>query len=413
MPKEMSFSVNGKEELFKTVLDAETLEKVTSNTDKKRLSDSERLLRDFLQDYRLKALTVAKTIIPFERDVFIERFFQQSVSMDDVTKESVPDVLKTLLLCCEELKKENRYSTVYSYLGTYRSLIAYSRGELLSLKSQSLGRRKSEDMKKRDKEMTFPFTKITVDFLKKYESAMVQAGNSRGTVGKYTKILRAIYRKYYKQGMSFYPFGKDGYTIPSARKHKRALDATDIKKLLDYAPKNDNEYLAVGLWCTSYYCGGLNAADVIRLTVSDFIPDKEGGAVTEVIRQKTKGQREETKIEVVLSPKQWLYVSAYLTFFEQQFDRICSLSGAERFIKHKGLISRINLHLRKVSEQLGLPPITTYYARHSAATQLLRNSVPIAHISEMLGHKSIVTTQVYLGSFDIQQKREFAKKLEL
>lgn len=410
MPKEMAFAVNGKEDLIKTTLDADTLEKVTSNTDKKRLSDSERLLRDFLQDYRLKVLTVAKTIIPFHRDVFTERFFLQSGSSSDSTTTEIPDVLQCFLKRCEELKEDNKYSTAAAYLDVYHSFIAFVLGEISSIKPKG---KKSVERIQKEQSVKLPFTKITVDFLKKYESAMVQAGNSRGTVGKYAKILRTMYRKYFKQGMSSYPFGKDGYTIPSARKNKRALESADIKKLLDYTPKNDKEYFAIGLWCTSYYCGGLNAADVIRLRVSDFIPDKEGGAMTEVIRQKTRGQREETKIEVFLSSRQWSYVSAYLQRFEKNFESICISDGATRFRKHKTLIQTINKELRSVSEQLGLPPITTYYARHSAATQLLRNSVPIAHISQMLGHKSIVTTQVYLGSFDIQQKREFAKKLEL
>ncbi len=413
MPKEMTFSVNGKDELISTVLDEQSLEKVTYNNDRKRLSDSERIVRDFLHDYRLKALSIAKTIIPFEREPFIERFFAQHDTSVTDSSLTIPDVLQCFRIRCDELKKDNKHSTAAAYLDVYHSFIAFLLGEIIPDKPKGGYKRKSEERKKKEKQMTLPFNRITVDFLKKYEAVMIKAGNSRGTVGKYAKILRTMYRKYYKEGMSLYPFGKDGYTIPSARNNKRALDTADIKKILDYIPQNDYEYFAVGLWCTSYYCGGLNTADIIRLRIHHFILDKEGGAITEVIRQKTRGQREETKIEIVLSARQWKYVSAYLIHFEKDFDRICQTDGAERFRRHKTLIGKINSHLRIVSQKLEIPIVTTYFARHSAATQLLRSSVPIAHISEMLGHKSITTTQMYLGSFDMEQKREFAKKLEL
>ncbi len=78
MPKEMTFAVNGKDELISTVLDEQSLEKVTYNTDRKRLSDSERILRDFLHEYRLKALSIAKTIMPFHRDTLITKYCKRT-----------------------------------------------------------------------------------------------------------------------------------------------------------------------------------------------------------------------------------------------------------------------------------------------------------------------------------------------
>jgi len=44
-------------------------------------------------------------------------------------------------------------------------------------------------------------------------------------------------------------------------------------------------------------------------------------------------------------------------------------------------------------------PLTTYSARHSYATHLMRADAPIAYISETMGHSSIPTTEIYLSSF--------------
>jgi integrase/recombinase XerD len=40
-------------------------------------------------------------------------------------------------------------------------------------------------------------------------------------------------------------------------------------------------------------------------------------------------------------------------------------------------------------------PVSTHSFRHACATHMLRNGAPIRHLQEMLGHKSLETTQVY------------------
>ena len=42
--------------------------------------------------------------------------------------------------------------------------------------------------------------------------------------------------------------------------------------------------------------------------------------------------------------------------------------------------------------------ITSYVSRHSFATILKQHDVPVTAISEMLGHKDLKTTQIYLDS---------------
>jgi site-specific recombinase XerD len=46
--------------------------------------------------------------------------------------------------------------------------------------------------------------------------------------------------------------------------------------------------------------------------------------------------------------------------------------------------------------------LTTYVARHTYATVLKKSGIPIAVISEALGHTSESITQTYLKNFDNQ-----------
>lgn len=47
-----------------------------------------------------------------------------------------------------------------------------------------------------------------------------------------------------------------------------------------------------------------------------------------------------------------------------------------------------------------IPPLTLYVARHSWASTAKAKGIPIAIISEGLGHDSETTTQIYLASLD-------------
>lgn len=68
---------------------------------------------------------------------------------------------------------------------------------------------------------------------------------------------------------------------------------------------------------------------------------------------------------------------------------------------------RLNTYLKKLAKKLEFPEpllkLSTYYARHSYATTLLRRGAQIEKISEALGHTNIKTTQVYLESFGVDE----------
>ena len=72
----------------------------------------------------------------------------------------------------------------------------------------------------------------------------------------------------------------------------------------------------------------------------------------------------------------------------------------------------INLALKKIGEVADLKmPLTTYVARHTWAGVARDMNIPIAVISDGMGHNSIKTTQVYLNSIDISRINEANKRI--
>ena len=75
-------------------------------------------------------------------------------------------------------------------------------------------------------------------------------------------------------------------------------------------------------------------------------------------------------------------------------------------------IKNINKYMKRIALNFELERVpTTNFARHSFCTVLKHSGAPVEMISEQLGHNSIKTNQVYLGSFESAQKRDITKYL--
>ena len=68
--------------------------------------------------------------------------------------------------------------------------------------------------------------------------------------------------------------------------------------------------------------------------------------------------------------------------------------------------------MKQMGQNLGFDlKLTTYVARHSFATILVRSGAPLALASQTLGHSNIATTQKYFAGFEIKAQAEYTKAL--
>lgn len=76
------------------------------------------------------------------------------------------------------------------------------------------------------------------------------------------------------------------------------------------------------------------------------------------------------------------------------------------------LIRATNNAIKNIATSLEINKnLTTYSARHSWATELMRNGAPVSLIQKQLGHKNSATTDGYLENFDDEIKKEFQLKI--
>lgn len=171
-------------------------------------------------------------------------------------------------------------------------------------------------------------------------------------------------------------------TLPKPISHEHILEALSYAEPL--------EKLIVML----FYTLGLRISEMASLEVKDI---SEGW-----VRVVGKGNKQRD-VPILMQTKKIL--NEYLSDL-----------GEKKFLFEKNgeRLSQNSLRyiIIKVFGRIGLK-VTPHQLRHSYASQLLNGSAPIADVSELLGHSSMATTQIYtkLGSALKQQNYETAHPL--
>ena len=260
---------------------------------------------------------------------------------------------------------------------------------------------------------------ITPQFLYKYEKWVTDSGRSITTAAIYLRALRTIVNIAKDRGLithTNYPFGaasKKKYEIPEGRNIKKALVKEEIQKIRDTEDLTDEARYARDMWLFSFYCNGMNMADIYRLRYEDI-----ADGFIHFIRTKTqRTQKDKTPIEVYLSDPAREIIERWgvkpVTPQQYIFPVLNDLMTSEdKFrITHNATRS-VNQYMATLSRRLGLSvKVTTYTARHSYATLLKNMGTSIEEIAENLGHSNITTTKSYLASFPQEHKKETAEKL--
>jgi integrase len=354
-----------------------------------------------------KADEIIRSLDDFSFEDFRKKWNEYREGID--TTQNKTCLFSSMQQYINYLRKEDRISTAVTYECALSSLKKYTG---------------KQSMK---------FTDLTEDFLNKYEKWMMEPkpisvddkgkvkimkGATPSTIGIYLRPLRHIINIAIKDGNfapDRYPFGEGKYVIPSSQNIKKALDLTDIEKIYNYEPPHGTaEQKYHCLWLFSYLCNGANIKDIAKLRLSNI----DENQIT-FIRQKTarKNKRNLKPIQVPLTPEIGQIIDKIgqkgLSPNDYVFGILKPGMTAEReYEVIQQTVKMINKTMREISKKLQLTkPVTSYTARHSFATVLKRSGASIEFISESLGHSSLATTENYLSSFELEQKRKYAGAL--
>ena len=295
-----------------------------------------------------------------------------AVSLDEIVAAFSPNVEtpdSVFNFIREQIRHKKRLGKVRS-AETYRSML------------NSLMRfRKGRDL---------TFDMMDGGLMELYEAWMLKGGLTRNTTSFYMRILRTNYKQAVEKGLTAdrHPFrhvycGMD-------KTVKRSIPFSEIKKIngLDLSRKPNMDF-ARDMFMFSFCTRGMSFIDMAYLKKNDL----NNGCLA--YRRKKTGQlltMEWTKQMQDIVNKYKKNGTKFLLPIITRED------GSERR-QYQNMMRKINRLLKDIARMVGLPvPLSMYYTRHSWATIARGKDVPLAVISEGLGHDSETTTQIYLDS---------------
>lgn len=225
--------------------------------------------------------------------------------------------------------------------------------------------------------------------LRGYVAAVTEAGYAKSSISRRLASLRSFFRFAMREGMA------DSNPAQPLRNPRRSrtlphfLSSAELGKLLVAPPGNEVTGLRDRAILETIYSAGLRVSELVGINDGDL--DLDDG----VVRVRGKGRRERIAPMGSFAQraiKRWLAKRELArdapkgrkapTFTNKFGRRLTTRSVGrmlEKYLKVTGLDLRTSPHT----------------LRHSFATHLLDHGADIRSVQELLGHKSLSTTQIY------------------
>ena len=249
------------------------------------------------------------------------------------------------------------------------------------------------------------FSQMTADMMEMYQAWLWNRGVGQNTVSFYLRTLRTLHHKAVEAGQATSNDIFAHVQTANVRTAKRAISVNDIRKIekLDL-PRGSSLDKARDMFLFSFYLRGMAFVDMAFLKKSDL----KCGLVS-YNRRKT---HQNLNIEWI-KPMQAI-IDKYAEQTKDSPYILPILTGKETspYTQYRKVEYNTNYNLKKIGKMIGLKiPLTTYVARHTWASIALHMNIPIATISEGMGHNSYKTTQIYLESIDVATINEANRRI--
>ncbi|MCI7356666.1 MAG: site-specific integrase [Parabacteroides sp.] len=233
---------------------------------------------------------------------------------------------------------------------------------------------------------------IDSDMMMLYEAWLKSKGICPNTVSFYMRILRAVYNRAVEKELieQKYPFRHVYTGIDKTVKRAVPLKVIKYIKELDLTLKPHLDY-ARDMFLFSFYTRGMSFVDMAYLRKSDL----KNGILT--YRRKKTSRQLTVKREKCMGE----IVNKYESYSDMQYLLPIITRCTDERIQCRNAISRVNIALKEIARLVGLThPLSMYCARHAWASIAKSKNIPLAVISEGMGHDSEETTRIYLASLD-------------
>lgn len=230
---------------------------------------------------------------------------------------------------------------------------------------------------------------IQIDELRGYLTYLYDCQYERSTIARRLACLRSFFRYCLREGITNSNPAKALRTPRTGRKLPHYLTTDQVLQLLEAPPANKKTGLRDRAIFETLYSSGIRVAELVGLNIEDWDQDAN------VIRVVGKGRKERIApigSHAAKALHRWLEVRTP-GLRANEDDKLAM------FLNHKGTRLTDRSVRRIIDGYLlttGLNRKTSPHTlRHSFATHLLDGGADLRSVQELLGHKSLTTTQIY------------------
>ncbi len=230
---------------------------------------------------------------------------------------------------------------------------------------------------------------VDVHTLREFIAYLHACQYSRTTIARRMACLRSFFRYLNREGICAHNPAKVLRTPKQGRKLPNFLTNDQVTTLLETPIADESAGTRDKAMLETMYSAGLRVAELVALNLEDWDRDND------MLRVRGKGRKER------IAPLGRFAVRAMIEWLaiRQPHPQATAEEKSAIFLNRFGrrLTTRsVGRMLEKHRRHAGLTSETTPHTlRHTFATHLLDGGADLRSVQELLGHKSLTTTQIY------------------
>lgn len=253
------------------------------------------------------------------------------------------------------------------------------------------------------------FVELDYNYVSDFNNWLQKRNCCGNTRFGYLKSVKSIFIKAIRDGVATqtnFPFNSSGFNVSELKEEtiKRYLPSRYLQQLKETKSEVLVHEFARLLFLFSYYTYGMSFVDMANLKQANIIRMEKGDYIV-YHRQKTRNRKNAKPISIRMTAELKKLMSELNQHKEPLGDRLLpiisrhkdtALESYQHIERHR---ERYNNHLKRLAKEFGFEfNLTSYVSRHTMAMQLQENEIPENVISQVMGHKKLETTKVYLDS---------------
>jgi integrase/recombinase XerC len=222
--------------------------------------------------------------------------------------------------------------------------------------------------------------------LRRYSAWLSSQGYAATTVARRLASLRSFFRYLRRNGLVSSDPSASLRNPKQPRRLPRLLSVSDVIQLLDAIPGDTQPSVRDRAMLETLYGGGLRVSELVGLNLDDIDFDQE------LVRVRGKGRRERL-CPIGEMAARWLKGWIALRKPAVAGEKAVFLNQRGKRLTSRSVGRLLEEHLQKAGLVNSASPHTL---RHSFATHLLDRGADLRSVQELLGHRQLTTTQIYL-----------------